>query len=143
MKNNFLHTDLVSLKSFKANQLISNFDKDNISNVKVDVSLSLNADLSSTYKNDDDIDTVKLVFGAIITGNSRDEDNKELLSITYSIEYEFKVIHLDDFVALGNESMAKICSSIIYMDFRSKLSQALMAVGMSNMKLPLSISELQ
>ncbi|SUQ58575.1 Uncharacterised protein [Raoultella terrigena] len=135
---NFIES--IKLRSILPNRLSVNFIREDVADIDVDVSLSIKADLSDkeTYEEGK---PVKLVFTGSVKGTTS-EEKKEVVSLIFSVEYVFELIDINLFSSHSDEERIKLCTSLTYLDFRTKLSTTLVSIGMSKLKLPPNMIDL-
>lgn len=127
----------IKLKSIIPKDYIAKFDRDSVDS-NTEINLKFNTELMEPVNGD--IERVKLVFKATAEAYTADE---KIFSLELTVDYIFEIVNKDIFDKLHGEEQSVLCSSICFLEFRKRLLNAMSNTGMSGLKLPLSLQELQ
>ncbi|SFK32609.1 hypothetical protein SAMN05518863_106126 [Candidatus Pantoea symbiotica] len=124
----------VSLKSIRPEKLISNYDRSTVCPGEKEIKLTL----QSSYGQDkSELNKYVLKFSAC-TEVFEDKSQKELVSVTFETHYLFDIINADRIKNISDEDRTAISSSMVFLDFRTRLIRILADVGLNSVKVPLS-----
>lgn len=107
--------------------------KDNEAELKIELQTEFRLD------DDDNPSRAKLTYESV-TYCQHDEE-KFSFKGKIAIDYNFRIVDLENFRKMSEEECIALCSNITFIDFRRRLLNIYSGIGMSNIKLPMSFGK--
>lgn len=128
----------IKLRGSQPNTYIIDFKKENVSQEDSDISLAI-----STILNDskDDPERLKLTFE--VKTEARDDKDAIIFSMNLKCDYLFEIVNREEYFSLAENDRSALCASFCFIDFRRKILTAFANAGISGVKIPLSLLDLQ
>ncbi len=130
----------VELQSISTGRQLIDFTRDAIpANEKINLSFTIELALN------DDVENSKclLKLGCKSQVDEIPEGELSPLNLEIVLNYKFNVLEPEIFFQSNDEIRAQLLSSIVYLDFRTKLTSAFTSVGLSKLRFPLSLEKLK
>lgn len=128
----------IKLRGAVPNTYKVDFTRDAMSQEDADISLSIKTELSES---ETEPERIKLSLEVI--AEARNSEDKIIFSMHLIHDYFFEIVDKENYLSITQEDRAALCASLCYLDFRRKITNAMVSAGLSGVKLPLSLQELQ
>ena len=132
--------DSVELQSISIGKQFIDFTRDAIPKEE-EINLTFTMELG--VNDDEENNVCYLILGCKSQVNDIPEGAVNPLNLEITIVYKFKILEAKTFYHESDEVRAKLLSSLVYLDFRGKLTAAFTSVGLSKLRFPLSIEKLK
>ncbi|HHR6140840.1 TPA: hypothetical protein ACS72N_001117 [Providencia alcalifaciens] len=138
----------VLLDSITVNSVHIHFDKPDINIAKAAFKIEVQTIFEDSE--DENAKFCNLNFSATVTGKLTDDAGEpdfdqveHEFNVTTSIDYSFEIVDRDSFSSLEENKRSELCSNLVYLDFRRRVIMNVSSIGITNFRIPLSLSKLQ
>ncbi len=126
----------VRLRSIVPKSQVINFDRDKVEQSEAEVKMEVSTNLA---KSDDDEGICKLEFS--VKAEAKNIDGSIIFQIVMFNDYFFDIADREVFDNLTDEESCKLCSNLVYLDFRRRLIVSMSNLGMQGIKMPYSLKD--
>lgn len=130
----------VELQAISTGRQLIDFNRDAIPE---DGKLNLSFTLEVAVNDDAENNQCLLILGCKSYVNDIPDGEPNPLNVEITISYKFNVLEHEVFFTTEDEIRAKLLSSMVYLDFRTKLTAAFSSVGLNKLRFPLSLEKLK
>jgi preprotein translocase subunit SecB len=126
----------VSLRSIIPKSQTINFDRDRVEESEAEVKMEVSTVLA---KSDNTENSCKLEFS--VKAEAKNNDDSIIFQIVIVSDYFFEIVDRTVFDGLSDEESCKLCSNLVYLDFRRRLIISMTNLGMQGIKIPYSLKD--
>lgn len=129
---NFIRS--VKLRAITPNTTNIDFDRERVVKGEAEVELTIQSEFSENTEKEQ----CKLTFSA----EAKSASENPFLTAIFSVDYIFGLTDKESYNSMSTDDKGCLCANLVFMDFRRKLQATLATVGMSSIKLPLSLIDI-